>query len=164
MFFLAAIVLSGCTETCAPPQPELNEKVWSLFVQPVSFTIEGEGFPAESSPGNGTHETNIAWSTPDPDAAIVVTIDGQQFDGSGKWSTQECGNFSIGYAGIYTAADGATHSFGAGAQLITWPGRLEGFLDWTETWKNVAGEIGSYTADAQVFGISESEAEDTGSR
>jgi hypothetical protein len=162
MILLAPILLSGCSETCAPPQPALNQKVWSVFVQPTTFTINGEGFPADSTPANGTHEMIIAWSSPQADSPIVVTIDGQPFDGAGKWSEQECGNFTMTFDGIYTGDDGSTHAFGAGAQLMTWSGRLEGFLDWSENWANAAGEIGSYTTDAQLFGIPESEAEDTG--
>jgi hypothetical protein len=151
MLILAFAVLSGCSDTCAPPQPELNEKVWSVFVQPTSFTIDGEGFPAESTPANGTHEWIVSWTTPDPESAVVVTIDGQPFDGTGRWSTQECGNFDLGFNGIFAGDDGSNHSFAASAELATWPGHLEGFLDWRETWA-LDGVVGSYSTEAQLFG------------
>lgn len=161
MFLLGAVVLSGCSETCAPPQPELNQQVWSVFVQPVTFTVDGEGFPAESSPGNGTHELAIEWTTPDPLSPVVVTIDGQPFEGTGNWSVQECGNFVVGFSGVYAATDGATHAFGASAELTTWPGHLDGFLDWTENWRTADDANGSYTAEAQMFGIPRSAADES---
>ncbi|MEQ1501841.1 MAG: hypothetical protein ABMB14_06405 [Myxococcota bacterium] len=150
-----AVALSACSETCPTPTDALNGREWSVFSQAASYTIDGESFPAESTPASGTHTVSIDWSSRELDAPVVVTVDGQSFDGEGVWSDTECGTFSIAYSGVYLAEDGAEHAFAASTLLTTWlanPARLEGFVDWDESWASVEGEVGTFSADLQWFG------------
>jgi hypothetical protein len=161
MMWLPSLLLA-CAETCPTPASELNERDWAVFVQAVDPEIDNEeAFPAESSPGNGTHIWRIDWDSPelvqtDPTGEVTVTIDEQPFEGKGYWSTQECGNFTVTFAGEYIDADStARHSFAATGLLAVFEGKLEGFLDWQETWRAPDGQIGSFTSSSQLFGSSD---------
>lgn len=158
MWWLPSLLM-GCSETCPTPASELNEHEWTVFIQAVEYEIDNpELFPAETTPGNGTHTWRIEWLSPelvenDPTGDVEVYVDEQPFEGKGFWSNRECGNFSITFAGGYLAPDGVTqHNFAAGALLALYSDKLEGFLEWEETWRAPSDDIGTYTAKAQVFG------------
>lgn len=165
--FRWSLSLFACSETCPTPSSELNERDWAVFIQAAQFEIDKpEEFPSETTPGNGEHTWRIDWTSPDlvgtdPSGEVTVTVDGQPFEGKGFWSNQECGNFSITFAGKYLSPDALTeHAFAASALLAVFTdevgneteSKLEGFLDWEETWETPAGIVGTYTAQAQVFG------------
>lgn len=148
----AAPLAAGCAENCGPPQ-QLNDRTFEVFTNAISWEIENEAwFPGESSPANGTHEWKFEWSSPSASAPVTVYTDGQAFEGEGTWDEQECGTFFATWSGIYEAGDGATHAFAAASLFLTWPGSLVGFLDWDETWRAPNGEVGSYSAEAQMRG------------
>lgn len=148
----AAPLAGGCTENCGPPQ-QLNGRQYEVFTHAVSWEITNEPFfPGESSPANGLHTWQFDWSSPAAAAPVTVYTDGQVFEGDGNWDEQECGTFFVTWSGIYEAGDGATHAFAAASLFRFWPGELVGFLDWDETWRAPNGEVGSYSADAQMRG------------
>jgi hypothetical protein len=152
LVFGAASGGAGCSETCPPPT-SIAERTWTVFVNPVTWEIDNEeGFPAETSPANGEHEMNVAWPNNDLEGPITVTIDGQVFEGRGRWNDVECGQFSIGFNGRYEA-EGNVHAFSASALLVTWESNVDGFLDWQETWQSAEGVVGSYSTQAQLRSV-----------
>jgi hypothetical protein len=146
--------LLACSETCPPPDVKLDGVVWDVFVTPVEYTVDNEeAFPADSTPANGEHQLEIGWLTDELfRGAVTVTIDGQPFDGTGTWSEIECGHFSLSFSGIYEVDTGAQHGFASTATLTTYRDVLEGFLDWSETWKSEDGQVGTFNTAAQVEG------------
>lgn len=150
---VAAPFATGCAENCPTARDSLNGRVWSLFGHAATWEPEDlTGYPAGTSPVNGDHEYAFDWATGAPDGEVAVTIDGQVFEGTGRWSETECGNFSVGFDGLFEAR-GDVHAFSASALLVTYDNHLDGFVDWQETWQSAAGGVGSFTADIRVTTI-----------
>lgn len=149
LLFVAS-ALPGCSETCPTARDALNGKVFPVFAHVATWEpADLAGYPSDTSPINGAHDYGIEWATSAPDGEVTVIIDGQSFDGTGRWSESECGNFVVAFDGVYEL-DGDVHAFSASAELVTWEQHLDGFVDWQETWQAGAGEVGSFAADARL--------------
>lgn len=149
--FAITLASAGCQPECGSPT-QLQGPVWQMFGNVITWQAGPTGVPPGATPVNGYTDWSFVW--PDPfSPAIGVTIDDQSYDANAVWSTTECGNFSLTFAGVFTSRTGSVHTFTAAGNVLSFGTQLEAALAWSETWQ-YDGEVGTLQAsDASASGL-----------
>lgn len=111
-----------------------------------------DGFSGDV-PVNGQHRWQITFSASNPQT-LTVNVDGQAWEGTGAWDDIECGSFTADWEGVWQGAAGDEHFFRANGSFWTYDDRLDGLVDWAESW-TWDTTSGTFNGTAQILGVEE---------
>ncbi|MCB9675857.1 MAG: hypothetical protein H6737_12115 [Alphaproteobacteria bacterium] len=149
---LVAFACGACNPNCGLPTV-LDGVRFEAFGNVIDYTIGDSGAPPGQILVNGYTDLEFEWNAV-IEGPIVVRIDDQPFDGEGQWNQQECGNFTVSFAGTFQSQDGSEHNFTAAANFLMYDILIEGSMAYNETWTSADGTaVGQLQArDAAVTG------------
>ncbi len=141
---LLTAIASGCAAPCAGPE-QISGVPYDVFATVLTFGLvdDAAGLAAASTPANGTSVWRFDWGTT-ATGPVTVVIDDQELEGTGSWSTIDCGNFAIEIDDQpYVAPDdpdGTVHELRFSGIFVAYDARLEGSGAYAESWATPATE------------------------
>lgn len=138
---------SGCGVDCGDPS-QINGR-YAIFANVIEWEVSepSEAFPSYKSPANGWAEWTFEWNQL-KQPPVIVSFDGQPYEGDGTWDPVECGNFNLEWSGTYLSDSDSTHAFSATAQFVQFADQIEGQWTYEESWTAETGETGTFTVTA----------------
>ncbi len=153
---LLSAIAPGCAAPCPGPE-QISGVAYDVFATVLTFgEMDDATLAAGSTPANGPSVWSFEWGAT-ATGPITVVIDDQALEGTGSWSTVECGSFTVELdEGSYVAPDdpaGTIHELRLSGIFVAYDDRLEGSGSYAETWTSPA--TADRAAESGVLNIPE---------